>query len=359
MLLLIAFTWWLRLYTHYGGQWIYLQALAIPLSKYDFLAYTVNLNYQNTLLKTREEISLVVIGPFFNIIIFCLTVIFSWLLQRLYGTSPNIFSRFIMAYGINVLLDPIWILIVDSALMRYLNVGGDVPIGDAFKLYWHFFRFENNGAVGIVLTVFLYIVTIFTSSVVLYFYFLRIHNNGRLMDVYHRLHAREDEFFIPYDLEISNVELSYVCKKAEQWRGEEGERRKSAVYDYIWEEEQIDESDMGASDRKKTGHREITTHVSIHTIHLDGLRELYRHFLRLPDGAVVEVFGEMGVAGMDESIKQALIKGTTYQSMDSAKGSRASIRGRSRAGSAISESSLRRPSVMLEVPKTARAPSPV
>lgn len=46
---------------------------------------------------------------------------------------------------------------------------------------------------------------------------------------------------------------------------------------------------MAASDRKKTGHREITTHVSIHTIHLDGLRELHRHFLRLPDGAVVEV----------------------------------------------------------------------
>ena len=59
------------------------------------------------------------------------------------------------------------------------------------------------------------------------------------MDVYHRLHAREDEFFIPYDLEISNVELSYVCKKAEQFRGEEGERRKAAVYDYIWEEEQV------------------------------------------------------------------------------------------------------------------------
>lgn len=46
---------------------------------------------------------------------------------------------------------------------------------------------------------------------------------------------------------------------------------------------------MGASDKKKTGHREITSHVSIHTIHLDGLRELYRHFLRLPDGAIVEV----------------------------------------------------------------------
>ena len=41
--------------------------------------------------------------------------------------------------------------------------------------------------------------------------------------------------------------------------------------------------------RQKTGAKEITTHVSIHTLHLDGLRELYRHFLRLPDGAVVEV----------------------------------------------------------------------
>lgn len=67
----------------------------------------------------------------------------------------------------------------------------------------------------------------------------------------------------------------------------------------------------------------------------------------------------MGVAGMDESLKQALIKGTTYQSMDSAKGSRASVRAKSRAGSVVSASSLRRPSVMLEVPKTSRAPSPV
>ena len=87
-------------------------------TRYEFQAYTVNLNYQSTLLNTVEEISMVVIGPFFNIVLFCLLVIFSWAIQRLFGTSPNIFSRFIMAYGINVLLDPIWILIVDSALMR-------------------------------------------------------------------------------------------------------------------------------------------------------------------------------------------------------------------------------------------------
>ena len=30
-----------------------------------------------------------------------------------------------------------------------------------------------------------------------------------------------------------------MCRKAENWRGEEGERRKTAVYDYIWEEEEV------------------------------------------------------------------------------------------------------------------------
>lgn len=35
--------------------------------------------------------------------------------------------------------------------------------------------------------------------------------------------------------------------------------------------------------------KEKTTHLSIHTVHLDGLRELYRHFLVAPDGAIHEV----------------------------------------------------------------------
>lgn len=75
------------------------------------------------------------------------------------------------------------------------------------------------------------------------------------MDVYHRLHADEDDFFIAYDLEISNEELNFICKKGEQWRGEEGERRKTAVYDYIWEEEQVksDGGGSGVDDSDKNG----------------------------------------------------------------------------------------------------------
>lgn len=55
--------------------------------------------------------------------------------------------------------------------------------------------------------------------------------------------------------------------------------------DSVWNECTLAEDEQ----RRQETMKEITTHVSIHTIHLDGLRELYRQFLRLPDGAVVEV----------------------------------------------------------------------
>lgn len=320
MILMLLLTYWIRMYCHYIGQWVALLGFLVPLNKFEFLPYTVNLNYQNTLLRTREEIALIVIGPFTNILLLVTMVLISAFIQFLFERFPNTFSRFTMAFGLHCIFDPIWILITDSAMQRYENRGGDYPIGDAFKLYWHFDRFYNNDNVtlfvSIALTTFLYFVTIFCSCVILYMYFLKIHNNGRLMDIYWRLHGKDGTFFMPYDLECSLEELTYVCRKAENWRGEEGERRKTAVYDYIWEEEEMTDSNwdrLAGSHGRKTGAKETTTHVSIHTLHLDGLRELYRHFLRLPDGAIVEVFGEMNIPGIDEGVKQALIKRTTFQ----------------------------------------------
>ena len=128
-------------------------------------------------------------------------------------------------------------------MFRYKNTGGVEPIGDAFKLYWHFFRNYRNDDVtfyvSVSMTVFLYCVIAFSTAALWYMFFVRLHNNGRLMDVYWRLHGSEEEFFLPYDLEVSNEELNYICRKSEQWRGEEGERRKVAVYDYVWEQEEV------------------------------------------------------------------------------------------------------------------------
>ncbi|CAH1247647.1 OFCC1 [Branchiostoma lanceolatum] len=308
ILVMLFFTFFLRIFLHYGGQWLFLMMLRIPVNKFEFLPYTVNLNYQSSLLRTREEIALIVLGPAFNILWFSLLVALSWVSQRALGSFPALFSKFVMAAGLMAFLDPILILLVDCALQRWRNLGGSIPIGDAFKMWWHFDRVEGSGIVSVPMVMFLYIFTMFLAATILYMYFLRLHNNGRMLDIYHRLHGLEEEFFVPHDLELSNQELNYVVKRAEQWRGEEGERRKVAVYDYIWEEEQVEDTtwEEGEREAQKAGRREITTHLSIHTLHLDGLRELYRHFLRLPDGAIVEVFGDMGVVGMDKDVKKAL-----------------------------------------------------
>ena len=132
----------------------------------------------------------------------------------------------------------------DDPFNKGLLILGIEPIADAAKLYWHFFRLEGNGLAGIFLTLFVYFFIVFVAVACLYMYFLKLHMNGRMLDIYHRLHGNEDDFFVPYDLELSNEELSYIVQKAEQWRGEEGERRKTAVYDYVWEEEQVNETHL-------------------------------------------------------------------------------------------------------------------
>jgi hypothetical protein len=309
MIIMLLIVFWVRLYLHYIGQWLFLNAIRIPINKFEFLAYTVFLKYQSSLLFTREEFAVVVIGPMTNVVIFALLIMVVWAAQRVFGSFPNILSRFVVAFGIETALDPVLITIVDMAMGRYKNQEGTEPIADAAKLYWHFFRLEGNGLAGIFLTLFVYFFIMFVAVACLYMYFLKLHMNGRMLDIYHRLHGSEDDFFVPYDLELSNEELSYIVQKAEQWRGQEGERRKTAVYDYVWEEEQQVEDDDGNRPTGHQGRREITTHVSIHTIHLDGLRQLYRQFLRLPDGAIIEVFGDLGSVGqrtLDKKLRSQL-----------------------------------------------------
>ena len=84
------------------------------------------------------------------------------------------------------------------------------PIADAYKLYAHFLIVENSGLVGIPITIFVYLVEIILASSIFYVYFLKIHNNGRLLDTYHRLHGAEEDFLVPYDQEIS-AKVYFSC----------------------------------------------------------------------------------------------------------------------------------------------------
>ena len=98
----------------------------------------------------------------------------------------------------------------------------------------------------------------------------RLHNNGRLLDVYWRLHGKEEEFFIPYDLEMSNQEVNYVVNRAEAWRGEEGERRKIAVFDYIWEEEDVSTTlTFGKLNSRRYGYFSLKGEIDMNNIESD------------------------------------------------------------------------------------------
>ncbi|XP_062986087.1 uncharacterized protein LOC134401268 [Elgaria multicarinata webbii] len=299
IVLLLALLWFVRMYLHYCSQWVLLQAVAVPVTKFQFYLHTVDLCYQNTLVHASEELAMIAVGPLTLNIVMLLLVLVRWGCQLLFGSFPSYLSKLIMAWGLWTVLDPLAVFVVDAFLGR-LHYTADKPIADSAKLYWLFLRTEESGIPGALITMLLYTVLFIVSSAMLYLYLVRIHNEGWLLDMLQRIQNDEATFFVPFDLEISNQELSYIVKKAEQWRGISGERRKVVVYDYLWKEH-VKEPDISSSDFrhqgdifKSVGHLGgITVHVVIYTLHLGGFQKLYRHFLRLPSGAIVEAFGDI------------------------------------------------------------------
>ncbi|ELK14986.1 Orofacial cleft 1 candidate protein 1 protein, partial [Pteropus alecto] len=295
IILLMASLWFLRLYLHYLSQWLFLQAISAPVTKFHFSPLTVELCYPPSSLHMGEELLVVVLGPLMLNAMVLPLVLIRWGCQLLFACCPDVLSKLIITMGLWTVLDPLAVFIVDTILGR-LTHNGETPVADAAKLFWVFERIMQSGILGIMLTVLIYILLFIISSLILYLYCLRLHSDSWILDAFQRIHSEETKFFIPYDSEISNQELSYIVKRSEQWRGINGERRKVAVYDYIWKNHGIKSSisscDLQHLDEisvSALGPGAITSHVSIYTVYPSGFQELYRHFLRLPGGAIVEV----------------------------------------------------------------------
>ncbi|XP_036724518.1 orofacial cleft 1 candidate gene 1 protein, partial [Balaenoptera musculus] len=227
IILLTASLWFLRLYLHYLSQWLFLQAISIPVTKFHFSPLTVELCYPTSLLRIGEELLVVVMGPLMLNAMVLPLVLIRWGCQVLFAFCPDVLSKLIITMGLWTVLDPLAVFIVDTVLGR-LSHDGETPVADAAKLYWMFEKTMQSGILGVVLTVLLYVLLFIISSLILYLYCLRLHNDSWILDAFQRIHSEETKFFIPYDLEISNQELSYIVKRSEQWRGLNGERRKIA-----------------------------------------------------------------------------------------------------------------------------------
>jgi hypothetical protein len=180
--------------------------------------------------------------------------------------------------------------------------------GDAFKLPERFAKIEGSSAVGWILISFANFILLFVAGTLFYNYLLLQHFNGRVWDLYWRLSALEQDMFVPEDLELSTSELRWVCSKAARWRGPRGDKRKVKVKQYIY------------SDPLDPTFKETTTHLAIYHEDSKGVRTLYRHFLRSPDGTLLEVFGDLveDFQGEYISLEKALL-GAADQVMASKK----------------------------------------
>lgn len=149
---------------------------------------------------------------------------------------------------------------------------------------------------GILLTVCLYAALMLMAVALLLAYLWRWHRDGYCVDMYRRVVAPPACLFVPFDLEISHDELVAVVDEAERWQGAHNARRVVVVFNYVWDREDGDHS--------------VTTHVSIHSVYAAGLKTVFRQFLRLPNGAIVEILGlpGHGFARLGQEVDQILAR---------------------------------------------------
>lgn len=84
-MVVMAVIFFARIYTHYAGMWIFIQAIGrgATVSKFDFKPYTVDLVYQMDLLSTGETVGMVLMGPLTNILLLSFMSLFAFLAVRL------------------------------------------------------------------------------------------------------------------------------------------------------------------------------------------------------------------------------------------------------------------------------------
>lgn len=280
----------LRIWAHYLGQYLYLKALKVPVYDFAILPHTVVLKYIQEVIPLEIEIIEVVVGPLTNILVFLFLMFIGWLCRKMLGGVTDIMSKFVCWYGICTFLDPLLILFVDLCIHNYncerLKSCKDISsssctcsVGDSIKLYEFFQRTEGNGIIGVFVTILIYFCLMVIALFALYTYMLYIHMNGRMLDVYRRLNGKSSTFYLPDDYEISGNELTSICSKANKWTSPDGARRRIGVSTYT------------LTDPLDNDFKEITTHIVIYYQDLSGEKSLYRQFLRLPDGIIIELFG--------------------------------------------------------------------
>lgn len=215
----------LRLYIHFYGQYLFLLFFG-PVLDYEFNPLYVKFKYVSTSLTFPEEILLVLSGTFSVTIIFIVFILFELLIFKYSGIFSKSMSFFFALFGLVIIFDPILVLIIDlifhnygcssmESCTEYYSSKCDCYYGDFVKLWERTSLQDRNGLSGCFLTILLYIFLFFINTIIFYIYIINIYNNGIIKDLYNRVNNPEDNFFIPHDNELSIIELNNIidmCK---------------------------------------------------------------------------------------------------------------------------------------------------
>ena len=72
---------------------------------------------------------------------------------------------------------------------------------------------EGSGLTGLFIMILLYMGTTIIGMLMLYYYIVYVHREGRVLDQWRRINGTVEEFFMPQDFEISDEELKEIVHK--------------------------------------------------------------------------------------------------------------------------------------------------
>ncbi len=269
---ILALVCWVGRFFHYVAQWLYILGIGVEVVDFKALYATLHFRYASDT-SFGVEFGVTAIGPSALILLFVLLSGLAVLVNKVMHWYPKIAYRLTMACGLIACFDWLFVLI-ESLCFGYIS---DDWEGDSFKLYRYFERTVSRPAMGGVITAMLYVFLSGLAMFLLYIYLLYIHLGGRMLDVYTRLTAPETKFFVPMDSEVSEGYLEWVCAKAHQFSNAQGHSRRIVVGEYQ------------LSDVNNEHNTQVLSHVAIYTEQEGGKKQLYRHFVRMTDGAICEL----------------------------------------------------------------------
>jgi len=291
-------SFWMRIYIHYAVEYLYLQSIGTPVYGFELQVYQLNFKYMSNSITQAQETGVVALGPVGCLVFFFGLGATGFVFHRYANVFPDAISMFIAAFGVWTALDPLLIMTVDILVQNfdcanrhdicgtdYTSSNCNCFEGDFVKLWVRMQRDEGSGISGLLITFMLYIGTFITSCLMLHEYLVHVHKDARVVDLWRRIHAPAEEFFLPTDFEISQQELLDITREAERWRGPNGASRKLVISDYV------------DRDPYDPDYEERTVHYAIYEMSLStGQRTLHRHFLMLPNGSIIEVFEKLPIA---------------------------------------------------------------